>query len=89
MVKRILIVLAAAVAVPIIAVIVYLLVLVISGSRAEFPPAGQPVAARRPGEELSAGAAWQKRGGALVERPNAAQILFDDLHVHTVYSADG
>ena len=81
-------VLIALVTLPIVAVALYLAVLFWNGGRADFPPEADPVDEARPEAVVRAAVARQAARRALVERADASQILFGDLHVHTVYSAD-
>jgi hypothetical protein len=59
-----------------------------NGGRGVFPPEGNAVAAARPAGALRAAAQRQASRRAQVGRAEASQVLFGDLHVHTVFSAD-
>ena len=73
---------------PAVAAVLYAAVLFWNGGRASFPPEASPAATARPVEARQSAAARQQVRRALVGRETADQVLFGDLHVHTVYSAD-
>ncbi len=72
----------------VVAVVTYLAVLYWNGSRGESFVDGEPVVQARSPQVVEAEAARQRTARATVERADAQQILFGDLHAHTHYSAD-
>ncbi|MDJ0853211.1 MAG: DUF3604 domain-containing protein [Myxococcota bacterium] len=70
------------------ALAIWLLVIVVNGGSGVSHRVGEITAAARPAAEVEAVAARQARGRSLLDRTEAPQVLFGDLHVHTHYSAD-
>ncbi len=86
--KRILLALVAVVGLVVLAAAGYVAVFAFNASRGVFPPEGESIVAQRSGESARESEQRQQKARAAVGRRGGDQILFGDLHVHTVYSAD-